>query len=114
MKKVLILLLLGLVIACSSDQIVIQEPECPDEYAYEFNIKEIVDLSCATPGCHVQGGDGPGIYTTYEQLITFLEDGSFEQTIRDGSMPPQGSPQVSDEDMSRLLCWLQEGYPKNR
>ena len=116
MKKSIlsVLVLAGFVIACSSDTIVLQEPDCPDEYTYELNVKEIIDLSCsAEEGCH---GSRPGhqyVFTSYEQALRALDNGDFEATVRDGSMPPEGATQLTDQEMSDLLCWIKDGYPKS-
>lgn len=115
MKKWICLGLIALFIGCTWDSMELKEPECPEEFTYDDGINDIITVSCATAGCHVAGvQDVPGIFSTYEQLITFLENGSFENQIRTGEMPPPGSPQLSDSELNDLLCWLKQGYPKNQ
>lgn len=116
MKKSILfsLAIAALIIACSSDTIVLQDPDCPDTLTYESNIKEIIDLTCsAENGCH---GSSPGhqyVFSSYEQSLRALDNGDFEKSIRDGSMPKEGYPQLTDQEMSDLLCWIKDGYPKS-
>ena len=91
--------------------------------SYSSNIKPIIDRGCALGGCHVNGGDGPGIYTSYENIVPFIEDGSFRRTTIDQrddpllGMPPEwshnGAPKsLADTELELITCWLQNGYPE--
>ena len=99
--------------ACNYDSIIPEMPECGEEVTYQDQTREIIGLHCATAGCHVAGGDGPNIYTTYNGLKTDLELGNVENVIRTDLMPPLGSPDLSPEDRETLLCWIEDGYPEN-
>jgi len=114
MKKWILLSLLGLIVGCTWDSMELEQPDCVEDFTYEEGINDIITVSCATPGCHVSGvQDVPGIFSTHEQLITFLENGSFENQVRTEDMPPQGSPPLSDVEKDNLLCWIEQGFPKN-
>jgi len=93
------------------------------EVSYNLNIKTIIDNSCALGGCHINGGDGPGVYTNYSNLVPFFEDGSFERTVIEQrndpniGMPPDwsnnGAPKDLTEDQIELVkCWIEAGYPE--
>jgi len=111
---------------CTSDKapLVDLTETCVDvEVGYELNIKPIIDNSCALGGCHVNGGDGPGVYITYENVVPFLEDGSFERTVielKDDpnlGMPPDwsnnGAPKdLTETELQLVKCWLEKGFPK--
>ncbi len=90
---------------------------------YTMEIKPIIDRGCALGGCHVNGGDGPGIYTAYENIVPFIEDGSFRRTTLDQKddpllgMPPKwsnnGAPkELTELELELITCWLENGYPE--
>jgi hypothetical protein len=110
-KWMLFFALIG-IFACTSDTIVLVEPDCNDDYTYENGIRDIITVSCASSGCHEPNGDAPGIYTTFESMSSWFGPEGIEKTIRDGSMPPQGSQQLTEEETSALLCWIEAGYPE--
>lgn len=109
---------------CVSDQL--PEPEVLDcteiPAAYDPNVRDIIDRSCAYSGCHLD--TAPGNYTTYEGLKFVLDNGSFRQrvfVIKDDpllGMPPNNAPtsrprSLTTEELALLRCWVDNGYPKN-
>lgn len=93
------------------------------EASYDTNIKAILNNSCALGGCHVNGGDGPGNYISYSNILPFLEDGSFKRTTVDQKddpiigMPPDwsinGAPKdLTEFELELITCWLEAGYPE--
>ena len=113
-------------LSCTSDKtpVVDLTNECNNINAsYDLNIKPIIDRGCALGGCHVNGGDGPGIYTNYENIIPFIEDGSFRRTTIEQKddpligMPPKwsnnGAPkELTEAELELITCWLENGYPE--
>lgn len=112
MKKYVLLLLLGFA-ACNYDSIVVEEPECTETVTYEMGARDIINFSCATVGCHVAGGDGVGDYSSYSSMRSWLTDEFFKKVVLDGSMPPIGSPELTDQDREALQCWIEADYPEN-
>ena len=112
--------------ACNSD--VIEPAEGCDliETSYTTNVKPIIDQTCAYSGCHDgSGGIGPGNYTSYQGMLSFLQNGSFANRVvtqKDNpsrGMPPNMSvyPQSQRDDLTEaeleiITCWLQEGFPE--
>jgi hypothetical protein len=111
MKKILFIALL-FSMACNYDSIVLEEPECSDVVTYENGVKDIINLTCATAGCHLSGGDGTGDYSTYQKMQVWLTDEFFEKVILDGSMPPAGNPGLTDDERETLQCWIEANYPE--
>jgi len=75
-------------------------------------IKPIVDLTCATPGCHVAGGTGPGNFTTYAGVKAKVDDGSFRsQVLVSQAMPPTGP--LGSCSLQQIDIWLNAGAPEN-
>ncbi|MEO1259966.1 MAG: hypothetical protein AAFZ15_14325 [Bacteroidota bacterium] len=118
-------------VACTNDELPpSMTPEfCDDIDAfYTTNVKPIMDESCAYAGCHDgAGGIGPGDYTNYASLSTYLDtriesvrNRVFE--IADNpslGMPPDQSvypfsqkDDLTEEEMNILECWLDAGYPE--
>ena len=112
MKKMAFLLILAL-ISCNYDSIVIEEPECSDIITYEEGIRDIINFSCATVGCHVAGVPGTGDFSDYQSMKSYLTSGLFKNRIFDGSMPPTGSPQLTDQELESIRCWIEADYPEN-
>jgi len=124
---ILITLIIIALLRCTSDKtpLIDVSAQCNDVDAnYDLNIKPIIDNSCALGGCHVNGGDGPGVYVNYSNLVPFFEDGSFERTVIDQKddpnigMPPDYSTNGAPKDLTEaqlelVKCWINKGYPEN-
>jgi len=131
MKHIITSILLTIIfislLRCTTDKTPINNSidDCENIIAtYDLNIKPIIDNSCALGGCHVNGGDGPGVYVNYNNIVPFLEDGSFERTTIDQKddpligMPPKwatnGAPtELTEEELQLVKCWLDQGYPES-
>ena len=114
---------LMIVSSCTSD--VLPEPvvlPCDGDIpTYESNVREIIEQTCAYSGCHL--GGAPGIYDSYQGLVSDLESGLFRQRVidvRDDAtigMPPNYAPQDRPEDLTEeelmiITCWLDAGFPE--
>jgi len=112
--------------ACTTDKLA--EPEPPAfcdtlEVSYNLQIKEIIDVNCATPGCHRAGTRAPGNYTTFDRLEPFLTEREFERFVVDLrndpelGMPPNwvtnpGPQDLTQEEFDIVSCWIEAGYPE--
>lgn len=109
--------------SCSSDQL--PEPvtaECGiEELTYTVDIKEIIDVSCAYSGCHLDSS--PGRFDSYSGLLPYLQDNTFRQRvlIQRGDpttgMPPDFAPSsrptnLTSEELTIIECWLDAGFPE--
>ena len=97
--------------------------EVPEEFCdsiqatYIDTTKAIIDLYCATPGCHNQGS-GLGDFTSYEAMDArgniLIESGIINRiysTDPSVLMPPDAS--LPDTLKAVLDCWAEDGYPKD-
>ena len=86
-------------------------PEGCEEIAnptYTEHIEAIITRTCATPECHVPGGEGAGEFTSFQNLHPTLEDGSFEeQVLQDRNMPP--NIPLTDCELELINKWIQQG-----
>lgn len=70
---------------------------------YDADIKSIIDASCVS--CHSQ-------YSTYSGVKSSVDNGEFErEVISKQTMPQNGS--LSDADLTKIKCWLEQGAPEN-
>lgn len=80
--------------------------------SFAQDIQPIIQGNCATTGCHVAGGSGPGIFTNYAGLMEKVNNGSFENRVLvQRTMPPNSS--LSDCQLQLLRAWLNAGAPDN-
>ncbi len=86
-----------------------------DSVKYSKHIKPIIDTKCATPGCHVGGGSGNGVFTDYNGVNAKVLNGTFKASVIDGvpRIMPQGGPRLHDTLIAKIKCWLDAGAPNN-
>ena len=102
--------------ACVNDKLPEPMPaECDPIPVYDLEVKPIVESNCSTPSCHDGSGNAPRNYTTYQGMLSTLENGSIsDRVLVTLDMPPSyASFQMSAEDLEVLRCWLENGFPKN-
>ena len=74
-------------------------------------VKPIMETRCATPGCHVPGGTGPGDFNQYTEVKARVDNGKFQQFVFDArTMPPGGMPSC---ELKKLQNWVAAGAPNN-
>ncbi len=80
--------------------------------SFSNDIMPIIQGNCATTGCHVQGGSGPGIFVNYNGMMEKVNNGSFEKRVLiEKNMPP--SAPLSDCQQAIIRAWLKAGAPNN-
>lgn len=85
-----------------------------DSIKYAKDIQPIMIGNCATPGCHVAGGTGPGDFTTYAGVFSKVSNGTFKARVIDGTpgfMPSSG--RLPAAEIEKIQCWLGAGAPNN-
>ena len=114
MKKytLLILVLSGFLLSCSQDD---AEPENQEldcstlNDTYESSIKAIIDSNCATSGCHDGTNPRPS-YKNYQNV--FNNRNNIKARVVNGSMPPPSRPDLSQEQIDMIDCWVSNGAPE--
>lgn len=80
--------------------------------SFSEDIMPIINNSCATVGCHVQGGGVPGIFENYNQIKDKVDDGSFGQrVVVQQDMPPAGP--LTNCQIEHVQKWIEDGAPNN-
>lgn len=102
-----------MIFSCTYHKKEIFVEECPVKITFQNKVKAIIDLHCAVSGCHV-GGFPQGDFTTYAGLKEKVDNGIFRLNVIDlKSMPPIDKPDLSEEEIVTLECWLQQGATEN-
>lgn len=71
-------------------------------------IKSIINSNCATSGCHISGGNGPGDFSTYSGIKEKADNGTLRLRVLEmRNMPP--SQPLSASDTTLISKWLSEG-----
>ena len=81
---------------------------------YNNDIKAIYDANCATSGCHNSQYHSSGIdLSTYAGAASANNDdimGSIEHNSGFSAMPKNGS-KLTDTQIKKIYCWLQNNKP---
>ena len=79
---------------------------------FSTDIMPIIQGNCATTGCHVQGGTGPGIFVNYKGVMDKVNSGTFEKRVLiDKNMPPAAP--LTDCQQQQIQAWLNAGAHNN-
>jgi hypothetical protein len=101
------------VISCTNDKGEAPTLGCTP-MSYTADIMPIVTAKCATTGCHVSGGTGTGDFTTYAGFKAKVDGGQLNNRLYIAKdMPPGGSPQLSQEELDKIKCWMEQGAQNN-
>ncbi len=110
--------------SCTSDKLpapTVAET-CTDTIpAYDPQVRQIIEESCAYAGCHLDGS-APGVYDSYAGLLPNIESGAFRSRVLqlkddpNRGMPPDYAPEGRPKDLTQaqldlLQCWLDSGFP---
>lgn len=82
----------------------------PEQPTYTEHVKAVIDANCATSGCHVDGGTGPGNFTSYEAISGYLPDVIEARVISSMDMPP--STPLTTCDFQLIETWINNGAPE--
>ncbi|MEM9990195.1 MAG: hypothetical protein AAF738_00460 [Bacteroidota bacterium] len=121
MRIITLFFLVASIIACNSDKL--PKPIATDacevqQITYVGEIENIIVRTCAYDGCHSNGA-AIGDYTSYDKLLSVLENGLFATRVLDiGDMPPIYAPDdrpksLTEEEVELIECWFNTGFPEN-
>lgn len=78
-----------------------------ENYTYNDNVAAVITAKCAS--CHSPGGQSPAL-STYAEVEASLQRVKARAVI-DKTMPP--SSPLSDEEIKKISCWIDNGNPEN-
>jgi uncharacterized membrane protein len=108
------LLLIGCVCfaSCKHEKIEPVATAQPCTATYTADIKPLVNNKCAVTNCH--GSNGLANLADYPILKARADNGNVKKyvfTIQ--MMPPSGATQLTDDEKTKLQCWLDNGAQQN-
>lgn len=115
MKYLFPLFIIATLQACYYDKedLIYGNDDCnPVNVSYANDIVPIINSSCATSGCHVQGGGANGIFDNYDPVKAKVDNGSFRQRVVVTQDMPPGTP-LSNCQIQYIEAWLNDGAPNN-
>ena len=101
-----------LLVACTFEKAEPLSVGCSTQLSYAADIDTIIVEKCVI--CHTSGGSGTGDFTDFNVLKSKIDGGSFKTrvfTLKD--MPPGGSTPLTEAEISKLKCWIEQGALNN-
>ena len=105
MKNIFFFLTVLLVFSCTKEN---EEDylSCDiDSVDYTSTIKNIIDLKCVN--CHFDGNINGPVLENYEQVIGEIDNILLQ--INTNTMPPLGSPTLTECEKLQIQAWLDNG-----
>ncbi len=101
-----------LAVSCTFKKMQPLPAECNSTVFYSTEIKPIIESKCVS--CHVSGGSGTGDFTFFSELKSAIDNGTFRNNVFVlKTMPPAGTTQLTEDELSRLNCWILQGKMNN-
>ena len=133
MKKIFLAILsisafsIVLITSCKKDKTSAATPtvECDTAVVISFatDISPIIEMNCATSGCHDQSSAADGrIYSdgagnaSHPLISAAANSANFMGSMNHESgfsAMPDGSPKLTDDQLTKLQCWINNGKPNN-
>lgn len=122
MRELIVLTFFCVMASCTSDKVIPPVIECIEPTpTWDGGVDEVVELTCAYVGCHISGTSAPGNYSSYNGVLSALNNRSFENRVFETRspvlrMPPNyanGPTELTEEQMTTLRCWIDAGFPEN-
>lgn len=88
------------------------------DVTYTATIRQIIQVRCATPACHVPETTGPSTdFTQDADVAADVADGSFRERVFSSDagirMPPTSSAALSSCELAQIKAWLDAGGATN-
>ncbi len=108
-----------LISACAKDKVqLVEEPvsntECSSTISYNSQVRPIIELNCATSGCHDASTSGGYQFLTYADVSQHAE--IIRKTIKHEAgvqIMPKGLPKLNDSLIKTFDCWITQGTLNN-
>ena len=100
--------------SCSKDKTVYGIADCPDPISFSDDVKPIINLNCATSGCHDANTTTPYKFIDHEDISANAD--LILSVIRheSGVTPmPLGGNQIADSLIKKIECWVIQGKLDN-
>jgi hypothetical protein len=114
MKKIIVL---SAILAMGWTSCTFEKGEAPSLgcsiMSYTTDIQPIIMAKCATAGCHIAGAS-QGDFTVFTEFKAKADGGLVKNRVFvTKDMPPAGSPPLTEDELRKLNCWLEQGAQNN-
>ena len=75
----------------------------PDEQVYLDLVQPIIENNCIS--CHSTPANMPAVLGSYDGVIDALRNYSLKEEVINRTMPPYGSPPLSDSEINIIQKW---------
>jgi len=96
---------------CSGTEQVVISEDGQAVPSFANDISPIFTTRCATSGCHVDGGNAPFAINGFADVQP--RAAAIRNRVAGRTMPPGGSPALSDAQITSILAWVDGGAPNN-
>ncbi len=107
-------ILMILTVSCSKDKTEFAAADCPDPISFANDVKPIIDVNCATSGCHDANTSTPYEFANYDDIAANAN--LILSVIRHETgvtpMPLNGN-QLADSLIQKINCWVIQGKLDN-
>ena len=79
---------------------------------YNAGISAIINPNCNNSNCH-NAGSPHGDFTTYGGMQGVISSGAFNNRVLVSQDMPQGSATLTQSQLNKLKCWVDNGFPEN-
>jgi len=101
MIRIIFLFAIFIFSSCTYHEII---PVCsPDEQLFVDLVQPIVENNCVA--CHNASSGRSAVLSTYEGVMEALDNYSLKERVVSHTMPPYGSPVMSDSDIEIIKKW---------
>ncbi|SMG48708.1 hypothetical protein SAMN05661096_03507 [Marivirga sericea] len=87
----------------------ISEIEIRSGISFSNDIKSIITTNCAVSGCH--NGSQPPNFSTDDNI--FVNASRIKTRTSAGTMPPAGRPDLTEDEIQAIACWVDDGALDN-
>lgn len=91
--------------------VTIEEGDPEPVPSFASDVLPIMELRCATSGCHVSGGSAPFVIEGFADVQP--RAASIRARVSGRTMPPAGSTALTDAQIATIVDWVDGGAPNN-
>lgn len=96
---------------CSNTQQVTIGEDAAIQVSFSADVLPIMELRCATSGCHVDGGSAPFVIEGFGDVQP--RAGAIKARVAGRTMPPSSATALSDAQIEIIVAWVDGGAQDN-
>lgn len=96
---------------CSNTQQVTIDETAVIQVSFSTDVLPIMQLRCATAGCHVSGGSAPFVIDGFSDVQP--RAATIKARVGGRTMPPSGATALSDAQINTIVAWVDGGAQDN-